>query len=248
MTRDPEPMKPTDSDASYLVGLFALTVATGLVDAVIYLALDHVFTGNMTGNVLFVGFGLAGPGEVPLLNNAVALVGFLAGAIVAGRFVHGRRHVTRLPTAHLLVLSGSAANGPRDRSRLVAAGRSGRRMAGRAHGSARRGDGYAGGGHPPDTDLRRHHGGHHEHAGELRAGQPAHAAAPATSGSAARERLSGRRRRRSRRAADQRPVRSRRASRGRCVHDPRGNRARGGARHREGRRAASTRTIPERPR
>jgi uncharacterized membrane protein YoaK (UPF0700 family) len=102
-------MKPTDGDASYLVGLFALTVATGLVDAVSYLALDRVFTGNMTGNVLFVGFGLAGSGEVPLLNNALALAGFLAGAIVAGRLVHGRTHVTRLPTAHLLVLCGTAA-------------------------------------------------------------------------------------------------------------------------------------------
>ena len=52
--------RPTagDRDAPYLVGLFALTVATGVVDAVSYLALDHVVTGNMTVNVLFVGFGL----------------------------------------------------------------------------------------------------------------------------------------------------------------------------------------------
>jgi hypothetical protein len=31
-----------DPDAPYLAGLFALTVATGVVDAVSYLALDHV--------------------------------------------------------------------------------------------------------------------------------------------------------------------------------------------------------------
>jgi uncharacterized membrane protein YoaK (UPF0700 family) len=95
-------------DARYLVGLFALTVATGVVDAVSYLALDRVFTGNMTGNVLFVGFGLAGAGNVPLVNNAVALAGFLAGAVLAGRLVRGRRHRTRLPTAHLLLLAGTA--------------------------------------------------------------------------------------------------------------------------------------------
>ncbi len=99
----------TDRDAPYLAGLFALTVATGVVDAVSYLALDHVFTGNMTGNVLFVGFGLAGSGSVPLLNNAIALAGFLAGAILAGRVVRGRTHVTRLPTAHLLLLASTAA-------------------------------------------------------------------------------------------------------------------------------------------
>jgi uncharacterized membrane protein YoaK (UPF0700 family) len=98
-----------DRDAPYLVGLFALTVATGVVDAVSYLALDHVFTGNMTGNVLFVGFGLAGSGSVPLLNNAVALAGFLLGAMVAGRVVRGRMHEARLPTPHLLLLTGTAA-------------------------------------------------------------------------------------------------------------------------------------------
>lgn len=97
-----------DRDAPYLVGLFALTVATGVVDAVSYLALDRVFTGNMTGNVLFVGFGLADSGGVSLLNNAVALAGFLAGAVAAGRAVHGRTHATRLPTAHLLLLTGTA--------------------------------------------------------------------------------------------------------------------------------------------
>lgn len=97
-----------DGDAPYLIGLFALTIATGVVDAVSYLALDHVFTGNMTGNVLFVGFGLSGSGSVPLLNNAIALTGFLSGAILAGRIVRGRTHRTRLPSANLLILSATA--------------------------------------------------------------------------------------------------------------------------------------------
>ncbi len=37
-----------------------LTVVTGLVDAVSFIALGHVFVANMTGNVVFVGFALAG--------------------------------------------------------------------------------------------------------------------------------------------------------------------------------------------
>ena len=41
--------------------LVGLTAVTGLVDAVSYLALGHVFTANMTGNVVFLGFALAGP-------------------------------------------------------------------------------------------------------------------------------------------------------------------------------------------
>jgi uncharacterized membrane protein YoaK (UPF0700 family) len=39
--------------------LLALTAVTGFVDAVSYLALGHVFTANMTGNVVFLGFAMA---------------------------------------------------------------------------------------------------------------------------------------------------------------------------------------------
>jgi uncharacterized membrane protein YoaK (UPF0700 family) len=40
--------------------LILLTVVTGLVDAASYLSLGHVFVANMTGNVVFLGFALAG--------------------------------------------------------------------------------------------------------------------------------------------------------------------------------------------
>ena len=42
----------------FVTGLLLLTASTGCIDAVSYLALDKVFTGNMTGNVLFIGFSL----------------------------------------------------------------------------------------------------------------------------------------------------------------------------------------------
>jgi uncharacterized membrane protein YoaK (UPF0700 family) len=46
--------------------LVALTVTTGLIDAVSVLGLGRVFTANMTGNIVFLGFGLAGvPGSPP---------------------------------------------------------------------------------------------------------------------------------------------------------------------------------------
>ena len=96
-------------DVAFLPALQLLTFSTGVVDAVSYLALDRVFTGNMTGNVLFIGFALAGTGTTPLLNNVVALVGFLIGALLCARIVRGRVHASRLPTANLAVLLGSAA-------------------------------------------------------------------------------------------------------------------------------------------
>ena len=40
--------------------LLALTLVTGLVDAASYVNLGHVFVANMTGNVVFLGFAIAG--------------------------------------------------------------------------------------------------------------------------------------------------------------------------------------------
>jgi uncharacterized membrane protein YoaK (UPF0700 family) len=43
-----------------VVTLAALTVVSGFVDAVSFLGLGHVFTANMTGNVVLIGFAAAG--------------------------------------------------------------------------------------------------------------------------------------------------------------------------------------------
>ena len=40
--------------------MVALTFVTGVVDAASYLKLGHVFVANMTGNIVFLGFALAG--------------------------------------------------------------------------------------------------------------------------------------------------------------------------------------------
>ena len=66
--------------------LLALTVVTGLVDAVSYLALGHVFVANMTGNVVFLGFALGGAANLSALASVVAMTAFLIGALAGGRF------------------------------------------------------------------------------------------------------------------------------------------------------------------
>jgi uncharacterized membrane protein YoaK (UPF0700 family) len=65
--------------------LVALTVVTGLVDAFSYLVLGHVFMANMTGNVVFLAFALAGVGGFSVVASLVALGCFAAGALIAGR-------------------------------------------------------------------------------------------------------------------------------------------------------------------
>ena len=57
-----------------------LTLTTGLVDAVSYLGLGRVFTANMTGNIVFLGFGIAGSGGLPVVAPLVSLASFLVGA------------------------------------------------------------------------------------------------------------------------------------------------------------------------
>ncbi len=91
----------------FTLGLLILTASTGAIDAVSYLALDRVFTGNMTGNVLFLGFGLVGIGGTPFLNNAIALMGFIVGSIVSGRII-GRNQPKGLPVSSRWVLGVSA--------------------------------------------------------------------------------------------------------------------------------------------
>ncbi|WP_370416487.1 YoaK family protein [Streptomyces fradiae] len=66
--------------------LLALTVLTGLVDAVSFLGLGHVFVANMTGNVVFLGFALAGAQGHSVLASGVSLAAFVTGAAAGGRF------------------------------------------------------------------------------------------------------------------------------------------------------------------
>ncbi|MFL5866804.1 MAG: DUF1275 family protein [Thermoleophilaceae bacterium] len=64
--------------------MLVLTVVTGVVDAVSILSLGRVFVANMTGNVVFVGFAVAGASGFSLSASLSALAGFLFGAAVGG--------------------------------------------------------------------------------------------------------------------------------------------------------------------
>jgi uncharacterized membrane protein YoaK (UPF0700 family) len=64
--------------------LVVLTIVTGVIDAVSILSLGRVFVANMTGNVVFVGFGLAGAPGFSESAAIFALGGFLTGALLTG--------------------------------------------------------------------------------------------------------------------------------------------------------------------
>src|SRR5437879_2774055 len=83
--------------------LLTLTVVTGLVDAVSILELGRVFVANMTGNVVFTGFAIAGAPGFSLSASLFALAGFLSGAAVGGVLIG------RLGRDRALLLGAGAA-------------------------------------------------------------------------------------------------------------------------------------------
>ncbi|WP_255467333.1 YoaK family protein [Aeromicrobium senzhongii] len=94
------------AERQHLILMLALTFSTGMIDAVGYLGLDRVFTGNMTGNVVILGMGLAGAEDLPVLGPALALIGFLVGAAFGGRVLKGAAKGWSRRTTVLLVLVG----------------------------------------------------------------------------------------------------------------------------------------------
>jgi hypothetical protein len=102
----------TDRDGPLPALLLVLTFATGLVDAVSYLALGHVFVANMTGNVVFLGFAVAGAQDFSVPASLAALAAFLAGALLGGylgsRTGHHRGRLLAFGIAAEVLLVGAA--------------------------------------------------------------------------------------------------------------------------------------------
>ncbi|WP_338702559.1 YoaK family protein [Streptomyces sp. Q6] len=92
--------------------MLTLTVVTGVVDAVSYLSLGHVFVANMTGNVVFLGFALAGAAGLSASASVVAMASFLVGALAGGRFgtrfaAHRGRLLTVATALQTLLVAGA---------------------------------------------------------------------------------------------------------------------------------------------
>ena len=71
-------------DGPLSLALMVLTVETGLVDAISFLGLGRVFTANMTGNVVLLGFAVAGAPGLSIPRTLTSLIAFLFGATLGG--------------------------------------------------------------------------------------------------------------------------------------------------------------------
>ncbi|MFC3986091.1 MULTISPECIES: YoaK family protein [Streptosporangium] len=91
--------------------LVVLTVTTGLVDALSFLGLSRVFVANMTGNVAFLGFALAGDPQLSVWAPPLAVAVFTAGAWSTGRLARwmprARREFTVLTAVHALLVAAA---------------------------------------------------------------------------------------------------------------------------------------------
>ncbi|GAB7034456.1 YoaK family protein [Streptomyces sp. NPDC021749] len=81
-------MEPPSGIALTVI-MVCLTVATGMVDAVSILTLGQVFSAMQTGNLLFLGLGVAGQGGLPVVGTAVSLGSFALGAALGARWESG---------------------------------------------------------------------------------------------------------------------------------------------------------------
>ncbi|MFF7126442.1 DUF1275 family protein [Streptomyces sp. NPDC008240] len=115
MTTPPPPLPdPEARGVRLVVVLLVLTVVSGLIDAVSYLGLGRVFTANMTGNVVVLGFAAAGAAGFSVPHTATSLAAFLLGAVAGGRVAArygkgSRRRWARLTLAAEALLVGASA-------------------------------------------------------------------------------------------------------------------------------------------
>src|SRR6266850_2456464 len=89
-----------DDQTPLVRALIGLTVVTGLVDAISFLGLGRIFTANMTGNVVFLGFAAGGAPGISAARSIAALCAFAGGSVCGGRLVSSGE---RTSIAHLLI-------------------------------------------------------------------------------------------------------------------------------------------------
>jgi len=107
------PASHSPEDARLVPLLVGLSFVTGSVDAVSILRLGHVFVANMTGNVVYLGFALAGAKGFSIPVFLVSLAAFSLGAAVAGRLlrvmVRRRRALGQVVLAEAVLVGAACA-------------------------------------------------------------------------------------------------------------------------------------------
>lgn len=89
--------------------LLALAAAAGYVDAVGYLAFEHIFVANMTGNSVLLGIAAVEGHTDATLRSVLALAGFIVGAAMGTTMTDAHEAVGPWPAPVTSVLAVESA-------------------------------------------------------------------------------------------------------------------------------------------
>jgi len=89
--------------------LIGLTLSSGAIDAISFVALGKVFTAFMTGNLVFLGLGVSDAGGPDVLRVLIALAAFAAGVYGATKIVNGSSDPGRWSPGVSFALAGTVA-------------------------------------------------------------------------------------------------------------------------------------------
>ncbi|MDA7025767.1 YoaK family protein [Bacillus sp. CLL-7-23] len=64
-----------------------LCLTAGIVDVIGYLSIGHVFTANMTGNIIFLGLAIGHSLQKRVMYSLTALLSFIIGVVIAAIIV-----------------------------------------------------------------------------------------------------------------------------------------------------------------
>ncbi|MGV7066941.1 DUF1275 family protein, partial [Bacillus velezensis] len=73
------------------IALLLLCLTAGIVDVIGYLSLGHIFTANMTGNIVLFGLAIGNSWHLAVLKSLTSLIGFIAGVIAAALLVGNKK-------------------------------------------------------------------------------------------------------------------------------------------------------------
>ncbi|MFH5184376.1 YoaK family protein [Paenibacillus sp. TAB 01] len=88
--------------------LLLLCFVSGIVDVIGYQGLGHVFTANMTGNIVLMGMAIGQAEGLAVLRTLVALAGFIAGTAIAAVMIGAGKEKLFWPKPVTAALSAEA--------------------------------------------------------------------------------------------------------------------------------------------
>jgi len=89
--------------------LMGLTLSSGAIDAISFVALGKVFTAFMTGNLVFLGLGVGDAGRPDVLRVLIGLAAFAVGVYWATNIVRGSSGTGAWPPGVSFALAGTVA-------------------------------------------------------------------------------------------------------------------------------------------